>query len=168
MGGKGTMAMPKAFLHRMNPGGQRRTQYALQHGCALTGWSKIARADRIEDQEELRDEINRVYDTQRKAAGLQAHSFWLFLHDMGVGDYVVSPDGDVVHIGRIQGPAVHYEEHVGSDSAWRRMVGWGPVDYPRASLSEPLRKQFYNPNTTIALYRFTDELEQIWGSWRCP
>ncbi|MER6314800.1 hypothetical protein ABT237_13650 [Streptomyces sp. NPDC001581] len=57
-----------------------------------------------------------------------------FLADERVGEWVLIPDGDTVHIGTITGPATYVGPGPGARYARRRTVDWRIRDVPRTSL----------------------------------
>lgn len=140
-----------AFIHRIAPGRNDKTQEALDSNEILTGWSDAqgllnSNLDWPAFREILRTAYYPAEETNRRA-GLAAGNMWRFIREMKEGDLVVVPAPSSFYVARVTGPARYLEDKVADDSAYRRSVEWLnakqriPRVFARAALLSRLKIQ---------------------------
>lgn len=117
-----------AFIHRIAPGGNDKTQEALDSNEILTGWSEaqgLLNSDL--DWAAFREILCTAYYADEKTnhrAGLAAGNMWRFIREMKEGDLVVVPVPSSFYVAQVTGPARYQADKVADDSAYRRSVEW--------------------------------------------
>lgn len=117
-----------AFVLRIAPSGKDRVGEALEEDEAIIGWSECPELlNPGLTWEQFRELIRETYhpdDDDLRRAGNAAGHAWCFIRDMKPGDLIVTPHGPRFYVARIIGDAVHREDKVADDTAFRRRVEW--------------------------------------------
>jgi predicted Mrr-cat superfamily restriction endonuclease len=113
----------------MAPNGNDWVPEALATDEITIGWAHASElADPGLDYRRFREVLKTTYhptDSGYQRAGAAAGMLWLFLREMGVGDFVVVPHaGQRFFVGAVRGDAVYKPENVVDDTAFRRPVTW--------------------------------------------
>ncbi|MBK5200932.1 MAG: hypothetical protein JJE21_05290 [Spirochaetaceae bacterium] len=86
---------------------------------------------------------------------------WIFSKEMEIGDYVIIPDGDKLHVGRITSN-YKYEKKKDSELGQychKRSIKWLEEKINRHNLSNDFRQALQNRRSIGRLSQFTDELQ---------
>ena len=109
--------------------------YALEHGCAVLGWSRLGNISELETVKEVRSRVRSEYPeygTNQKISA-NASSPWRFAQVVQKGDWVVLPlRGELEGysaIGRITGD-YSYVSDAPSGCKHQRSVKWDNKEFP--------------------------------------
>ena len=144
----GTSRPCRAFVLRVAPGTSKVAE-ALADGDLIVGWSQ-ANGLLSDDLPwgEFREIIHQTYyrgDGNYRRSGHSAAQIWRYVREMGIGDWVVVPDGGGFYVAQVIGPARYESAKIDDDTAYRRSVRWlnsdrpVPRKYARASLQSRMK-----------------------------
>lgn len=153
----------QAFVLRMN----ERLAAALQQGHIAVGWSDARNLARLSDWHAFKADLRDAYPApypdgygdNERALGNAAGSLWRFMHDMRVGDVVLSPSSEGFHVAVIEGSPYYDSDGYDQDDCWRRKVCWitrGAV--PRNHASNTLQRRLKARQTSVACTDLLDEI----------
>jgi predicted Mrr-cat superfamily restriction endonuclease len=151
--------MARAWLLRMRPLDVDLVPKALRTAEVSVGWGK---ADGLTDpsltRTRFRDLLVVAYHREAadlRRAGGAAAQLWRFIRVMAIGDLILVPHGDTIHLARITGPVTYDPAPTAEHYAHRRRVEWltGPAGVPRHGLPDELQTSLRSPRTCIELTR---------------
>src|SRR5688500_5840608 len=102
--------MARAWLLRMRPLDVDLVPEALRTAEVSVGWGKAeGLTDPSLTRRQFRDRLVTAYDqyADLRRAGGAAGQVWRFIRVMAIGDLVLVPHGDMIHLARITGPATY-------------------------------------------------------------
>lgn len=120
------------------------------------GWSGLGDITSVTSK----DELSTIYDEQfhknNRGRGQDIGQVWRFIHDMGIGDYVIFAEYSVFHIGRIESDC-YFDESDNSnqdpDYKNNRKVTWLKKDISRKNLSENMHNSL---KTAMSVFGIND------------
>ena len=131
---------------------------------AAIGWG-TGDLSQVSNREEIKDRLRRLYpDWNNQRLGTVAGNICRFVHEISVGDLIVTPQpegGSDVLIGCCAG---HYEYRPGlvvNDDDVRTVNWWKKVT--RDDLSEPLRKSLVTALTVYSVSKHIEEILELLG-----
>jgi 5-methylcytosine-specific restriction enzyme B len=131
-----TTGTVRAWLVRHKVAGDGRLDRWLTDGYAAIGWMELGPEATRADRDRLAELVATAYPDsppgRRRGTVGNVHRF---LHQIRVGDLLVSADGDAIHIGVVSSPA---EYVANQEESYRRSVEWANPIQPvsRSDLSE--------------------------------
>ena len=157
-----------AFIVRMNPAGIDRVPIALQAGEISIGWGKCGREllDFKLDRTAFSAHVHRSYyavDANRIASGKTSGQLWRFIRVMSLGDLVVVPHGDRLHIAEVAGDAFY--DPTPEHWAYRRTVKWltGAAGRRRMDAADRLRSTLRQQLTCSEITHVLAEVRELSG-----
>lgn len=86
---------------------------------------------------------------------------WIFSKEMEIGDYVIVPDGDKLHVGKITSNYKYdkKEDNKIAQYCHKRSVKWLDEKINRQNLSNDFRQALQNRRSIGRLTQFTEELQ---------
>jgi predicted Mrr-cat superfamily restriction endonuclease len=132
---------------------------ALRTAEVSVGWGKAeGLTDPSLTRSQFRDLFVMAYHRDAadlRRAGGAAGQLWRFIRVMAIGDLILLPHGDRIHLARILGPVTYDPAPTAEHHAHRRRVEWltGPAGVPRHSLPDALQSSLRSPRTCIELSR---------------
>lgn len=106
------------------------------------GWSAMGDLSGIDSKEELVELYEAHYEKNSRGQGQDVGQIWRFLKDMNIGDYVIFPENNMCHIGRIESDYYYDTEdnpNQSDDYVNNRKVKWLKKNINRSDLSEKFR-----------------------------
>ena len=107
------------------------------------GWSELGDLSRISSKEELAKLYDEKYpDAKKKSASINVGQIWKFIGEMKIGDYVLFPENDVFHIGRIDSDyfcETETRDEQDPDYINNRVVTWVMKNISRKTLTDSFR-----------------------------
>lgn len=146
-----------AWLVRHKVSGVARLERWLEGGYAAIGWMELGSDALHADRDRLSELVAAAYPDappgRRRGSVGNVHRF---LHQVRVGDLVVSADGAAIHVGVVTSPA----EFVDHPEAFRRTVEWANPTTPiaRSALSESAYSKL---RTLLTVSDVTDEAAEF-------
>ena len=158
-------------LHQLRqmPLGEREALInALNNGIATLGWGKIGDV-RNKSYEQTRDLLGDQYGLYGRSVSASLSAIWHLCHDVHIGDYIITPDGETIHIGEV---TREYYYSDGSEdpielrgliehTAHRIGVRWFQKTFSRSDLSDELRSSLRNQRTYSCLNSFIEEIRSL-------
>lgn len=129
----------RVWLVRAGRAGEQEP-FALAHGCAVIGWSRMGDLSVVESREEMIEEL-RIKDPDASDRRLTNHAaqLWAFAFRIAPGDVAVLPSKvrRTVAVGTVTGP---YRYEAGNPSGARhvRPVDWTRPEVPRDAIGQDL------------------------------
>lgn len=135
----------------------------VDDGAVRIGWDEVGdlsgvRASRDAFKEHV---VRTMPEVEQKAIAGSAGTLYRFVHEMQVGDIVVSPNRAkrTLDIGRVSGP-YEYRSEKPVHKQWRP-VEWIAVDVPRDELSVAAQNEISSLVTLFKIATGREEIEQI-------
>lgn len=154
----------RAFVLRMNPGGQDWMPTGVELNQISIGWGLADELmDPSVDRWALREAIKGHYHPDAatyKQAGSVAGMLWLF-REMTVGDLVVVPSGDhAFHVAEVMSDLLFLPDKVQEHTAFRRNVRWlNEQPLPRRSARAALQSRMKIRQTCGDATDLLDDIE---------
>lgn len=152
----------KAWFVRPNPHEINRIEEFLAKGIIAIGWPGIGSFD-CRSKENIKQMIlKQSPNLPSSELGQAAGNVQRFVNDMQIGDYVVCPDGDMIHFGVVSSGYYFDPDYDAPDVAYphQRKVEWKNKAL-RRNLPDALRKKIIDWKTTGDITEVISEIEPL-------
>ena len=160
---------PQAYVLRINLGDIDSMQLALDTNTIIIGWSKAAsllnKGLHWKQFRQVLIDSYPEYENQNnlRSVGNAAGHMWCFIRAMKQGDYVVVPHGFNFYVAQVEGDAIHLQQKVAEDTAFRRKVKWlnGKKPILRKRAPSALYSRMKTHGVSAYAYGLVDEIRSV-------
>ena len=151
----------KVWLTRGKPSMVDRRKQFVEEGLYAIGWSGTGSL-KGKNRDDILDILNdpNAYKSKEPNPGMTSSMINCLVNDFQIGDYLVMPEDNTIHIGEVIGDYYYNKDKADDDYAHQIKVKW-ITNFSRDALPEKLRNSLRAGQTIADLSHHIDTIEDI-------